>query len=129
MLRLSATCSDASWLLLAALPPAPGVDDDKGGLLNPVHAVEAFLKTTGKLPLNVKFLLEGQEEVGSPNLEAFLKQHKDGLLAGADMALSADGGQISATQVRAPASVCCCCALVGQRVFVVCACAIVLLAA
>lgn len=79
--------------------PLPGVDDDKGGLLNPVHAVEAFLKTAGKLPLNVKFLLEGQEEIGSPNLEAFLKKHKEGLLAGIDVALSADGGQISATQV------------------------------
>lgn len=52
--------------------------------------------------MNVKLLLEGQEEIGSPHLEAFLKKHKDDLFAGVDMALSADGGQISPTQPGAP---------------------------
>ncbi|KAF8071270.1 AZG1 [Scenedesmus sp. PABB004] len=71
-----------------------GVDDDKGGLLQAVHALEAHLAATGVLPLNVKLLLEGQEEIGSPNLAAFLAKHRDGLLAGVDLALSADGGQV-----------------------------------
>ncbi|EIE20818.1 peptidase M20 [Coccomyxa subellipsoidea C-169] len=73
-----------------------GVSDDKGGLLQPVQAVEAYLKTKKALPVNVKFLLEGQEEIGSPNLAELLAEHKE--LLAADMALSADGGQISETQ-------------------------------
>jgi acetylornithine deacetylase/succinyl-diaminopimelate desuccinylase-like protein len=69
-----------------------------GGLLQALQGVESFLRTSQSLPLNVKFLLEGQEEVGSPNLEAFLRKHKGGLLAGVDLAISADGGQIAADQ-------------------------------
>jgi acetylornithine deacetylase/succinyl-diaminopimelate desuccinylase-like protein len=69
-----------------------------GGLLQALQGVESFLQTSQSLPLNVKFLLEGQEEVGSPNLEAFLRKHREGLLAGIDMAISADGGQIAADQ-------------------------------
>ncbi|KAI8476053.1 MAG: peptidase M20 [Monoraphidium minutum] len=79
-----------------------GVDDDKGGLLGAVHAVESYLKGPGKLPVNVKFLLEGQEEIGSPNLAAFLRAHKGRLFSGVDLALSADGGQISETQPGIP---------------------------
>lgn len=70
-----------------------GVADDKGGLLQPIQAVEALLATSGgKLPVNVKILLEGQEEVGSPDFAAFLRSHKS--LLKADYALSADGGQM-----------------------------------
>jgi acetylornithine deacetylase/succinyl-diaminopimelate desuccinylase-like protein len=69
-----------------------------GGVLEALQGVESFLQTSQSLPLNVKFLLEGQEEIGSPNLEAFLQKHKAGLLAGVDMAISADGGQIAADQ-------------------------------
>ncbi|DBA76494.1 TPA: hypothetical protein ACH3X2_008556 [Trebouxia sp. C0005] len=68
-----------------------GAADDKGGLLQPIQAVEALLKSEGKLPVNVKFLLEGQEEIGSPDFETFLTQN--GKLLQADYALSADGGQ------------------------------------
>ncbi|WIA12253.1 hypothetical protein OEZ85_012318 [Tetradesmus obliquus] len=75
-----------------------GVDDDKGGLLQALQGMESFLRTSQSLPLNVKFILEGQEEIGSPNLEAFLIKHKAGLLAGIDMAISADGGQVAADQ-------------------------------
>ncbi|GLC33660.1 hypothetical protein PLESTB_000101000 [Pleodorina starrii] len=71
-----------------------GVDDDKGGLLQAVQAVEAWLQETGAVPVNVKFLLEGQEEVMSPHLTAFLRRHSAGLAA--DVALSADGGQPAA---------------------------------
>lgn len=70
-----------------------GVDDDKGGLLNAIEGMAAWLHTSGGLPLNVKILLEGQEEVGSPNLATFLEAHKELLMA--DYALSADGGQLS----------------------------------
>lgn len=46
--------------------------------------------------------LQGQEEIGSPNLAPFLRKHKHGLLSGIDLALSADGGQISETQPCIP---------------------------
>lgn len=63
-----------------------------------LHGLESYLSTSQSLPVNVKLLLEGQEEIGSPNLEAFLKKHKDDLFSGVDMALSADGGQVSPSQ-------------------------------
>ena len=68
---------------------ARGVSDDKGPMLIPLKVAEAFLATQGRLPLNVKFLFEGEEEIGSPSLEPFIAAHA-GLLA-ADYALSADG--------------------------------------
>ena len=62
-----------------------------------MQAAEAYLKAKNSLPVNIKLLLEGQEEIGSPNLADLLKEHKD--LLSADMALSADGGQINEKQV------------------------------
>ncbi|MDH4267933.1 MAG: dipeptidase [Deltaproteobacteria bacterium] len=70
---------------------ARGATDDKGNLFIPVIVVEAMLKTGGRLPVNVKFLFEGQEEIGSPQLPDFIAEHKDFLSC--DMVLSADGGQ------------------------------------
>lgn len=67
-----------------------GVSDDKGPLLIPVQVAEAFFQTQGQLPLNVKFLFEGEEEVGSPNLAPFVREHAERLRA--DVVLSADGG-------------------------------------
>ena len=61
-----------------------------------VQVLEAFLQTAGRLPVNVKVMFEGQEEIGSPNLLPFLQQH--GTRFAADFALSADGGQESETQ-------------------------------
>lgn len=55
---------------------ARGADDNKGQNFVHLKSVEAYLKTTGKLPVNVKFLIEGEEEIGSENLEKFLKQNK-----------------------------------------------------
>ena len=70
---------------------ARGATDDKGNLIIPVMVVEAMLKTGGRLPINLKFLFEGQEEIGSPQLPGFIAEHKD--LLSCDMVLSADGGQ------------------------------------
>jgi acetylornithine deacetylase/succinyl-diaminopimelate desuccinylase-like protein len=55
----------------------------------PIKAAEAFFGTGGALPINVKFLFEGEEEIGSPSLEGFLAEHRE--LLAADFALSADG--------------------------------------
>jgi len=55
---------------------ARGATDDKGQLLVHVLAVAAHLKAGGQLPVNVKFLLEGEEEVGSAHLEEFVREHR-----------------------------------------------------
>src|SRR6185312_7239373 len=55
----------AEWL------GARGVSDDKGPMLIPILVAEAFFETAGALPVNVKCLFEGEEEVGSPSLDAF----------------------------------------------------------
>ena len=68
---------------------ARGVSDDKGPMLIPIKVAEAFLATDGRLPVNVKFLFEGEEEIGSPSLEPFIAAHTT--LLAADYVLSADG--------------------------------------
>ena len=56
-----------------------GAADDKGAIVVQLGAIAAYLKTAGSLPVNVKVLVEGEEEVGSKNLDAFFKEHKDRL--------------------------------------------------
>lgn len=68
---------------------ARGVSDDKGPMLIPIEVAGAFFTVTGALPVNVKFMLEGEEEIGSPHLDAFIEQNKE--LLAADFVLSADG--------------------------------------
>lgn len=68
-----------------------GASDDKGGMLIPILAFEAMLRANGRLPVNVKFFFEGQEEIGSPDLPPFVAAHADRLQA--DMIFSADGLQ------------------------------------
>jgi len=68
-----------------------GASDDKGGMLIPILAFESFLKTEGKLPVNVRFFFEGQEEIGSPDLPPFVAANAH--LLQADMIFSADGLQ------------------------------------
>ena len=54
-----------------------GTSDDKGQNFVHIKSVEAFFKTTGRIPVNVKFILEGEEEIGSENFSDFLKEKKD----------------------------------------------------
>ncbi len=56
---------------------ARGATDDKGQMFTHVKSVEAWLETAGKLPVNVKFVIEGEEEVGSNNLDKFLEANRD----------------------------------------------------
>lgn len=70
---------------------ARGASDDKGNMFIPITVVEAMLETLGNLPVNVKFLFEGQEEIGSPQLPDFISANSD--LLRCDLVLSADGGQ------------------------------------
>ncbi len=56
---------------------ARGASDDKGQSFMHIKALQAILETTGTLPINVKFLIEGEEEVGSPNLPIFVEENKE----------------------------------------------------
>ncbi|HOE69986.1 MAG TPA: M20/M25/M40 family metallo-hydrolase [Brevefilum sp.] len=60
---------------------ARGVSDNKGNFTARLHAIDAILDREGELPCNVKFIVEGEEEIGSVNLEPFVRANKD-LLAG-----------------------------------------------
>lgn len=73
---------------------ARGATDDKGQMLTHVKSVEAWLRTEGRLPVNVKFLIEGEEEVGSDNLERFVRSNSDRLSA--DCAVVSDTCQFAA---------------------------------
>lgn len=66
-----------------------GVSDDKGPSSIALESIAAFLRIEGSLPLNVKVLLEGEEELGSPSLTALFRNH--GELLRAHAVLSADG--------------------------------------
>ncbi len=65
-----------------------GTVDDKGQVLMHWAAIEALLQTEGRLPVNLKFLVEGEEEIGSPNLDGFIESHLD--LLKADVAVISD---------------------------------------
>jgi acetylornithine deacetylase/succinyl-diaminopimelate desuccinylase-like protein len=75
---------------------ARGVSDDKGQLFIHIKAVEAYLKTSGKLPVNVRFIVEGEEEVGGESLEAFIPQNKE--LLSANVTLISDTAMINPDQ-------------------------------
>jgi acetylornithine deacetylase/succinyl-diaminopimelate desuccinylase-like protein len=60
---------------------ARGAADDKGQVFMHFKAIEAHVKENGRLPVNIRIILEGEEEVGSANLDNFVKDHKDELKA------------------------------------------------
>ncbi len=70
---------------------ARGVSDNKGDLSCRLHAIEAWQKTIGPLPLKIKWVIEGEEEIGSPHLAAFAQQHA--ALLQADGCLWETGGK------------------------------------
>ncbi len=71
---------------------ARGSADDKGQFYMHVKALETMVRT-GSLPTNIKFIIEGEEEIGSPNLAKFVSSHKD--LLKADVILISDTSMIS----------------------------------
>jgi acetylornithine deacetylase/succinyl-diaminopimelate desuccinylase-like protein len=75
---------------------ARGATDDKGPVVVALETARRFLDDTGGLPLNVRFLIEGEEEVGSPSLPAFLERHRDELAG--DLVVSADGAMWRASE-------------------------------
>jgi acetylornithine deacetylase/succinyl-diaminopimelate desuccinylase-like protein len=66
-----------------------GASDDKGPVYIVLKVAQAFIEQEGGLPLNIKFLFEGEEEIGSPHFPAYLREHADELAA--DLVISADG--------------------------------------
>ena len=60
---------------------ARGAADDKGQVFMHLKAVEAVLRGSGRLPVNIRFILEGEEEIGSVNLESFVRDNQDALAA------------------------------------------------
>ena len=72
---------------------ARGATDDKGQFIAHVKAVEALMKTEGRLPVNVKFVIEGEEEIGSRNLAPFLESHRE--LLAADMLVVSDSAMFA----------------------------------
>ncbi len=73
---------------------ARGAADDKGQFMTHVMAVEAWLESAGSLPVNLKFLIEGEEETASDHLEEFIWEHKG--------ELAADGVVVSDTAMYGP---------------------------
>ena len=73
---------------------ARGACDDKGQVYIQIKAVEGLMKTTGKLPVNVKFLLEGEEETGGEHIEAYVKTRPP--------RLKADAAVVCDTEMFAP---------------------------
>jgi acetylornithine deacetylase/succinyl-diaminopimelate desuccinylase-like protein len=54
-----------------------GASDNKGNLISRLKAVESFLKTLDEVPVNVKFVVDGEEEIGSPHLKQIIEKHRE----------------------------------------------------
>ncbi len=72
---------------------ARGASDNKGQFLAHVNALEAHLQSHGRCPVNVKFLIEGEEEIGSPNLDAFVAKSRQRLAC--DVAVVSDSAMFA----------------------------------
>lgn len=70
---------------------ARGATDDKGQLFTHIKSVAAWVSRVGSLPVNIKFIVEGEEEVGSDNLDQFLEQNREWLQS--DVAVISDTSQ------------------------------------
>ncbi len=70
---------------------ARGATDDKGQMLTHLKSAQAWLASEGKLPLQVKFLIEGEEEVGSEHIEGFVAENREKLAC--DCVVVSDSGQ------------------------------------
>lgn len=75
---------------------ARGANDNKGQFFTHLKSIDSFMETTGKLPVNLKIILEGEEEVGSLNLEKFIKNNKK--LLKSNFALVSDTPSASVNQ-------------------------------
>ncbi|WP_280769460.1 dipeptidase [Salipaludibacillus daqingensis] len=75
---------------------ARGASDDKGQVFMHLAVFEAYMKTEGRLPMNLKVCIEGEEEIGSENLYPFLEDHKDKLTS--DFAIISDSGMVEKGQ-------------------------------
>lgn len=73
-----------------------GSSDMKGQVIAAFAAIESLMKGGGEIPVNLKFLLEGEEEIGSRNLEVFLRKHADKFKA--DVSLNPDAGMMGVDQ-------------------------------
>lgn len=73
-----------------------GTADDKGQLMTHLKSIEALMAVNEKLPVNVKFLIEGEEEVGGPSLDAFIEENQE--LLNADVCIISDSHALSPTQ-------------------------------
>lgn len=73
-----------------------GAADDKGAIVTQLGAIASFLKTKESLPVNVKVLVEGEEEVGSSNLQGFFVENKERLMS--DVIVVCDTGNVEVGQ-------------------------------
>ncbi len=73
---------------------ARGATDDKGQMLTHIKSAQAWIESRGRLPLQLKFLIEGEEEVGSPNLDRFIAANRERLAC--DCAVISDTSQFAA---------------------------------
>lgn len=79
---------------------ARGASDDKGQVFMHLVVLKAYLQTTGKLPINVKICIEGEEEIGSANLYDILREQKERFQA--DFAVISDTGMVANDQPSIP---------------------------
>lgn len=75
---------------------ARGASDDKGQMFIHIKAIESLLQSDGSLPVNVKFIYEGEEEIGSPHLAPFIEANKEMLAA--DVCIISDSGMLAEDQ-------------------------------
>lgn len=75
---------------------ARGISDNKAQLFSHVKAIESMLEGNGRLPVNVKLCFDGEEEIGSPNIEPFVKANQT--LLAADLVLVSDGAMLRSDQ-------------------------------